>query len=127
MVAEAFVPAFGALGIGGLIAFVIGSVILIDSDKTPGFEIPYTLIGGVAAASAGFLFLVVGMVVARTQAPGGQRARGDDRRAGRGARGFRGEGWARVHGERWRVRSRARSAARRARARDRHRRSRPDG
>jgi len=29
---EAFVPSFGALGIGGLIAFVIGSIILIDTD-----------------------------------------------------------------------------------------------
>src|SRR5688572_359661 len=50
MVAEAFLPACGSLGVGGLIAFVLGSVILIDTDL-PGFEIPYSLIGGVAAAS----------------------------------------------------------------------------
>ncbi|MDX1376571.1 MAG: nodulation protein NfeD, partial [Burkholderiales bacterium] len=61
MIAEAFTPAFGALGVGGLVAFIIGSVILFDEEKAPGFEIPYTLIGGVAVASAGFLFLVIGM------------------------------------------------------------------
>ncbi len=39
MVAELFAPSFGALGIGGVIAFVIGSVILIDTD-VPGFGDP---------------------------------------------------------------------------------------
>ena len=44
MVAEAFVPSFGALGIGGIIAFVIGSVMLIDT-RCAGFGIPWPLIG----------------------------------------------------------------------------------
>ncbi|MGH8705315.1 MAG: NfeD family protein, partial [Burkholderiales bacterium] len=103
MVGEAFFPAYGSLGIGGLIAFVIGSVILIDAD-IPEFEIPYTLIGGLAAASAGFLIFVVGMLV-----------RGRTRPVVSGREeliGIRGElledcereGWARVHGETWRVR-----------------------
>jgi len=105
MVAEAFTPAFGSLGVGGLVAFVIGSVILFDGDKTPGFTIPYTLIAGVAVASAGFLFLVIGMLA---------RGRGRPVVSGRedmiGAPGtvledFDGEGWARVRGERWRVRT----------------------
>jgi len=103
MVAEAFVPAFGSLGIGGLIAFVIGSIILIDSD-VPGFRIPYTLIGGVAAGSAAFLILIVGMIVR-----GHRRPVVSGREDLIGARGealgdFENEGWARVRGERWRVR-----------------------
>jgi len=103
MVAEAFVPAFGSLGIGGLIAFVIGSIILIDSD-VPGFSIPYTLIGGVGAASAAFLILVVGMIMR-----GHRRPVVSGREDLIGARGealgdFENEGWARVRGERWRVR-----------------------
>jgi membrane-bound serine protease (ClpP class) len=106
MVAEAFLPAFGSLGIGGLIAFVLGSIILIDTDL-PGFDIPYALIGGVAVASAAFVFLVVGMMV---------RSRGRPVVSGRedliGAAGealddFETEGWARVRGETWRVRSTA--------------------
>ena len=32
MVAEMFMPSFGALGIGGLAAFVAGSIILLDTE-----------------------------------------------------------------------------------------------
>lgn len=62
MTAEAFMPAFGVLGIGGVVAFVIGSVILIDTDA-PGFGISWVVIGGVAISSAAFFFLVSGMAV----------------------------------------------------------------
>lgn len=107
MVAEAFTPSFGALGVGGLIAFIIGSVILFDSEKTPGFEIPYTLIGGVTVATAGFLFLMIGMLVRGRRRPvvsGREQMIGAD---GEVLEDFDREGWARVHGERWRVRSAA--------------------
>ena len=104
MAAEAFVPAFGSLGIGGLIAFVLGSLILIDSDF-PGFEIPYGLIGGVTAASALCLFVVVGMVIRGRRAPvvsGREEMLGA---WGEALEDFAAEGWMRVHGETWRVRS----------------------
>lgn len=48
--AELFVPSFGALGIGGVIALVIGSVMLIDSD-VPGMRVSKALIGSIAAFS----------------------------------------------------------------------------
>ena len=105
MAAEAFVPAFGSLGIGGLIAFVLGSIMLIEDTALPGFEIPLALIGGMAVASAGFLIFIVGMLL---------RSRRQAIVSGReqmlGARGealgdFEREGWARVRGEQWRVRS----------------------
>jgi len=106
MVAEAFVPAFGSLGIGGLIAFVLGSIILIDADSVPtGFDIPYTLIGGLAAASAAFLFFVVGVAVRNRRRP---VVTGRENMIGASAEAledFDTEGWARVHGERWRVRA----------------------
>ena len=54
MVAEAFFPAYGSLGIGGVIAFVVGSVILIDTD-VPGFGVPWSLIARLAVASLLFL------------------------------------------------------------------------
>ena len=44
MVSEAFVAGFGVLGLGGVVAFVIGSVMLLDVD-VPGFEISPVLIG----------------------------------------------------------------------------------
>jgi membrane-bound serine protease (ClpP class) len=106
MVAEAFLPAFGSLGIGGLIAFVLGSIILIDTDSVPsGFDIPYTLIGGVAAASAAFVFFVVGMAVRNRRRPvvsGREYLIGAPAEA---IEDFEREGWARVQGETWRVRS----------------------
>ena len=104
MIAEAFFPAYGSLGIGGLIAFVLGSIILIDSDL-PGFEIPYALIGGIAAASAAFLVFVVGMLLRARRRPvvsGREEMIGA---VGEALEDFDGEGWARVHGERWRVRA----------------------
>ena len=39
MVAEIFVPSYGSLGIGGVIAFVVGALMLIDTD-VPGFGVP---------------------------------------------------------------------------------------
>src|SRR5690606_5765811 len=51
MVAEAFVPSFGALGIGGVIAFAIGSVIMFDIEA-PGFGVSLPLIGVVTIGSA---------------------------------------------------------------------------
>jgi membrane-bound serine protease (ClpP class) len=106
MVAEAFLPAFGSLGIGGVIAFVLGSIILIDTDL-PGFEIPYALIGGVAAASAAFVFFVVGMMVRNRRRPVVSGREDLIGAAGEALEDFDGEGWARVRGETWRVRSNA--------------------
>ncbi|MEJ2061393.1 MAG: nodulation protein NfeD, partial [Gammaproteobacteria bacterium] len=39
MIAEAFVPSFGALGLGGVVAFVTGSVILLDEGNL-GISLP---------------------------------------------------------------------------------------
>jgi membrane-bound serine protease (ClpP class) len=105
MVAEAFLPAYGSLGIGGVIAFVLGSIMLIEDTSLPGFEIPLALIAGVAAASAGFLIFVVGMLVKSRR-----RAVVSGREQMIGARGealenFEREGWARVLGEQWKVRA----------------------
>ena len=105
MVAEAFLPSFGSLGVGGLIAFVIGSVILVDDTDLPGFEIPYGVIAGVAVASAVFMIAVVGKAVRNRRSPvvtGREHLIGAQAEA---LEDFEGEGWARVQGETWRVRS----------------------
>ena len=105
MVAEAFLPSFGALGAGGLVAFVIGSIILMEDTELPAFEIPYTLIGGIAAASAAFVFFVVGMAARNRRRPvvsGREYLIGA---SGVALEDFEREGWARVQGETWRVRS----------------------
>jgi membrane-bound serine protease (ClpP class) len=104
MISEAFIPSFGALGLGGIIAFVIGSVMLIDTD-VPGYGIPWGLIVPLAAASALFSFFVVGMAIkarARPVVTGAEEMIGA---AGEILGDMEQEGWAHIHGEQWRVRS----------------------
>jgi len=104
MVGEFFFPAYGSLGIGGAVAFVIGSVILIDTD-IPGYGVPLALVLGIAAAGAAFLFLVVGMAVKAHRRPvvsGREELIGS---TGEVLEDCDQEGWARVHGENWRIRS----------------------
>ncbi len=51
MVVEAFMPSFGALGIGGIAAFVAGALMLIDAD-IPGMQISLAFLVPLAVASA---------------------------------------------------------------------------
>ena len=67
-VAEAFVPSHGALGIGGVVAFGFGALLLIDSDS-PGFGIPLSLIGAVTLVSAAFVIGVAGMAAKARRRP----------------------------------------------------------
>jgi membrane-bound serine protease (ClpP class) len=109
MIAEAFLPSFGSLGIGGVIAFVAGAVLLIDSD-VPGFGIPLWLSAGLAASSVAFVLLVGGLAArARTRPV----VTGREELVGAGGEVLQsgeGEAWVRVHGETWRMRSRERLA-----------------
>jgi membrane-bound serine protease (ClpP class) len=104
MVAEAFAPSFGALGIGGIVAFVFGAIFLIDSD-VPGLGIPLALIVVMALTSAALLFFVAGMAVKSHRRPvvsGREELLGSTGEV-IAIEGL--EGWAQVHGENWRVRS----------------------
>jgi len=60
MIGEAFVPSFGALGIGGVIAFTTGSIMLWDD---PHLNIAWPLIVGVAIAMAAFSIWVIGRLL----------------------------------------------------------------
>lgn len=105
MVAEAFVPSFGSLGIGGVVALVIGAVILFDPEVAPGYSIPLPLIATVAAVSGAVMFLIVMMAVKARQRP---VVSGREDLVGAGGEvveNFTGEGWVRVRGETWRAAS----------------------
>jgi membrane-bound serine protease (ClpP class) len=102
MVAEVFVGSFGVLGMGGVVSFVIGAVILIDTES-PGFGIPLGLIVLVAATSAIMLALIGGMAL---KARRRQVVSGDGALIGSTGRMLgdaETEGWALVGGESWRV------------------------
>lgn len=66
MVAEAFVPSFGALGLGGVAAFVFGSIILMDEAY---LDISLPLIGGTALVSAGFFMWVLSRFIGLRKRP----------------------------------------------------------
>ncbi|MFP5407419.1 MAG: NfeD family protein, partial [Gammaproteobacteria bacterium] len=48
----------GTLGIGGVIAFIFGATIMMDSGAAPGFELSWPIVAGVAVASLLFALLV---------------------------------------------------------------------
>ena len=105
MVAEAFVPSFGVLGLGGVAAFVTGAVILIDTE-VPGFGIPLALIGTLAVISALLVFAIVSMALKARRRP---IVSGDADLIGTLTQitGIKpddpGTGWVQLHGEHWQV------------------------
>jgi membrane-bound serine protease (ClpP class) len=104
MVSEAFVPSFGAMGLGGIVAFVIGSLMLIDTD-IPSYGISWELVLPIAAVTEFFCFIVVSMALRASKRP---IVTGDEEMLG--AEGevlndMQNEGWARVHSELWRIHS----------------------
>ncbi|HZO24331.1 MAG TPA: nodulation protein NfeD [Steroidobacteraceae bacterium] len=100
IIAEFFFPAFGSLGLGGLVAFVVGSLILFDTD-TPGMNIGLPLIAGVATVG-GLVIIATAWLAARslrrpvvtgTQAMVGELAEVFEDFAGRGRVRYGGEIW----------------------------------
>jgi len=65
LIAEAFVPSFGALGIGGIVSFIFGSLFLIDSD-IPALQIDKSLIFTVAGCLL-VIMIFIGMVIVRAR------------------------------------------------------------
>jgi len=104
MVLEAFTPSFGVLGIGGLVAFVLGAAFLIDTD-VPAFQLSWTVIAGTAIASGLVLTVLLGYLWRAMRRP---VAGGELGLVGREARVMDWSGTAGhvfVHGERWAARS----------------------
>lgn len=104
MLAEALIPGVGVLGIGGVAAFAIGSVMLIDTE-VPDYGISIPLIATFALLSAGFFMIVLSMVLKSRKKPvvtGGEQL---IHSTGEVAEDFEREGWIRIHGELWRARS----------------------
>jgi len=104
MVAEHFVPGFGVLGIGGIVAFVLGSVMLIDTEQG-ALRVPWPLIATMTAASAGLTLLTFGLALRARRRPivsGREQMLGA---SGEVLEDGDGDAYARVHGEVWRVRA----------------------
>ena len=100
MVAEAFAPSFGALGLGGVIAFVVGSIILMDTDAV-GFELPLVVIATVSGIGGLLTLGLIWFAISSKREPivsGGEGLIGATARA---MRDFQGQGLVHVNGENW--------------------------
>ena len=100
IVAETFVPSFGALGLGGIIAFVIGSVMLLDND-VPGFSIAWQAIGTMGLAGSLLLLAIVSFAVRARRRPVMGGAEGLLREVAEALEDFEHKGLVRVQGETW--------------------------
>ena len=104
MTAEMFAPSFGVLGLGGIVSFVIGSVILIDTG-TPGFGVPTGMIATIASIGAIIMLATMYFFMnarKRKIVSGAEEMVGS---FGFAVEDFEnGKGFVRIHGERWQAR-----------------------
>ncbi|MDK9737446.1 nodulation protein NfeD [Vibrio sp. D404a] len=100
MIAEAFSPSFGIFGLGGVAAFSLGSIMLMDTE-VPGYQIALPLIIGISLFSVGFIVVTISMLVrVRNQrvTTGMEAVVGG---TGKVVSGFPGSGRVLVEGEIW--------------------------
>ena len=104
MVAEAFVPSIGALGIGGAIAFIVGSIMLVDTE-IEGLTVykPMIVAFGVSGALAfgGVAFVAI-KARKRKVVSGSEEMLGS---IGRALESFTGRGRVYIHSEEWQASS----------------------
>jgi membrane-bound serine protease (ClpP class) len=100
MIGEVFMPSFGALGLGGLVAFVIGSIVLMDNEA-PGFGLSRGVVAGVATVAGAAILGTIWMAMRARRRPvatGREQLVGDIAEA---VDGFSDEGQVRIYGELW--------------------------
>ena len=104
MIAEAFAPSFGALGVGGAAAFVAGSIMLMDTEA-PGFGLSPWLVGILTLMNLTFFAFVLGALFQSRKRPvvsGSEHLIGAE---GTVLEDFEGTGQIRVFGEIWKASS----------------------
>lgn len=104
-VTETFVHAYGTLSIGGLAAFVFGSIILMNT-SVPGFQVSRGLIGGISVAAALIIIMTLWIAVRAHRRPVVSGAEELQASLGRAVADFAGgAGIIFIHGETWDARS----------------------
>lgn len=102
IVAEAFLPSFGALGIGGTLALVIGTVMLIEPEAQ-GYGVALPFVIALGLTSALIVFAIVAMAVKARKRRVVSGAESIVGASGVVLEDMQSQGWARVQGESWRV------------------------
>jgi membrane-bound serine protease (ClpP class) len=71
MTAEAFTPGIGVLGLGGVVAFVVGSLLLFDPDAARGidFGVAWPVVAAMTMVSAAFFLFALGLALRSRRRP----------------------------------------------------------
>ncbi len=104
MVGELFMPSFGILGIGGVISFVMGSILLFDREGG-NIAVSMPLIIAVSFLTAGFFLIVIRSLYAARHRPIVSGAEELIGATGRIVDDFSGNGTIHIHGEQWNAQS----------------------
>jgi membrane-bound serine protease (ClpP class) len=104
MVAEAHIGSFGVIGIGGIVAFVIGAIMMFPSG-VPGFTLSLSVIAAAAVITAALFLLVLTMLLRSRRRPVVTGKEGLLGAEGETVAWDGAEGRVRVHGEIWRARA----------------------
>jgi membrane-bound serine protease (ClpP class) len=104
IIAEFFFPTYGSLGIGGIIAFVVGSLILFDTD-VPGLNVGRPLIAAIATVGALVVAFIVYMATRAMRHPVATGTQGMIGASAEVIADFTGKGRVRYGGELWNARS----------------------
>ena len=104
MIAEAYAPSFGALGIGGIAAFIFGTIMMFDTG-VPGFGISLVFVVGLALTFAVLIIWLVSFILRlrrRGAVTGNESIVGA---IGTAMEDFSGEGKVWLEGEAWHAHS----------------------
>src|SRR6516165_3492430 len=104
MVAEAHIGSFGVIGVGGIIAFVIGAIMMFPSGA-PGFTLSLSVVGAATVATAALFLLVLTMLLRSRRRPVVTGKEGLLGAEGETVAWDGEEGRVRVNGEIWRARA----------------------
>jgi membrane-bound serine protease (ClpP class) len=104
MVAEAHIGSFGVIGIGGVVAFVIGAIMMFPSGA-PGFALSLSVVAAATLITAALFLLVLTMLLRSRRRPVVTGKEGLLGAEGETVAWDGGEGRVRVHGEIWRARA----------------------
>lgn len=102
MIGEAFAPSFGILGVGGVVSFVFGSILLMDTD-VPGYQVSIAVIAAIAVVGASLTFLIIYLLMYSRRSRVVSGREGMVGATAEALESFDQNGRVFVHGETWRA------------------------
>ena len=106
MIAEAFLPTYGALGVGGVAAFAIGSLMLVDTD-VPAFRLSLSVVIAMTLVAGSLFLLVLSLLIRARRRPVVTGEAALVGAAGKVLSWSGATGQVQVRGERWQARAEA--------------------